>query len=113
MGRGCLVGTWAHTAGMRYRDARHVDLGGFLAGNAEGGSWYRLLGYAGLVLAWYHQAEAGTEAILLTILLGCWVLAWYRAVGALYRTSVVAALLLCALALTRLALDPAAVGSLR
>jgi hypothetical protein len=85
---------------MRYRDAVHVDTGGFYARRPELGRAYRLLGYGGLVLAWYHLDDPGMLARLLVVLLVLWLLAWYRVVGALWRTSVVAAILLCAVALS-------------
>ncbi len=85
---------------MRYRDAGHVDTGGFYARRPELGRFYRLLGYAGCVLAWHHSADAGMLAKLLVVLVVMWLLAWYRVVGALWRSSVVAAILLCAVALT-------------
>jgi hypothetical protein len=85
---------------MRYRDAEHVDTGGFYARRPELGRVYRLLGYASLAFAWYHIDDAGMLARLLVVLLVLWLLAWYRVVGALWRTSVVAAILLCAVGLT-------------
>jgi hypothetical protein len=85
---------------MRYRDAEHVDTGGFYARRPELGRVYRLLGYAGLAFAWYHVDDAGMLARLLVVLLALWLVAWYRVVGALWRTSVVAGILLCAVALT-------------
>lgn len=85
---------------MRYRDAEHVDTGGFYARRPELGRVYRLSGYAGLALAWYHFDDPGMLTWLLRALVLIWLLAWYRVVGALWRTSVVAAILLCAVALT-------------
>jgi hypothetical protein len=85
---------------MRYRDAEHVDTGGFYARRPELGRVYRLLGYAGCAFAWYHLDDAEVLARLLVFLLVLWLAAWYRVVGALWRTSVVAAILLCAVALT-------------
>ena len=85
---------------MRYRDAEHVDTGGFYARRPELGRVYRLFGYAGLALAWYHLEDPGMLACLLVVLILLWLLAWYRVVGALWRTSAVAGILLCAVALT-------------
>jgi hypothetical protein len=85
---------------MLYRDADHVDTGGFYARRPELGKVYRLLGYGGMLLAWFHQGDATMLARLLVVLVLMWLMAWYRVVGALWRTSVVAAILLCAVLLS-------------
>ncbi len=85
---------------MRYRDAAHVDVGSFYARKPELGRFYRLLGYAALVAVVWHQAN---EAMLERLLIGLvvlWLMAWYRVVGTLWRSSIVAATLLCAVLLT-------------
>ena len=85
---------------MRYRDAVHVDLGSFYAREPNFGKLYRLLGYGGIALAcWYHN-DPDTLARLLIALVVAWLLAWYRVVGALWRSSLVSAALLCAVLLT-------------
>jgi hypothetical protein len=85
---------------MRYRDADHVDTGSFYARRAELGKLYRFLGYAGILMAWYRQAEPAKLAELLIVLVVVWLMAWYRVVGALWRSSVVGAILLCAVLLS-------------
>jgi hypothetical protein len=81
---------------MRYRDAAHVDMGSFYARRPEHGKMYRLLGYAGIVAAWWHLHDADMLSRLLIVLVVLWFMAWFRIVGALWRSSVVAACLLCA-----------------
>lgn len=85
---------------MRYRDAAHVDMGSFYARRPEHGKMYRLLGYAGIAAAWWHQHDADMLSRLLIVLLVLWFMAWFRIVGALWRSSVVAACLLCAVLIT-------------
>ncbi len=81
---------------MRYRDADHLDLGSFYARNPGGGSFYRLTGYAILVLA-INYANVPTQlAWLLVIGIGAWLAAWYQVVGALWRGPLVAGILACA-----------------
>ncbi len=85
---------------MRYRDAAHVDVGGFYARRPELGKAYRLLGYVAIVFAALHHDDAETLARLLIALVVVWLFAWYRIVGALWRSSIVAAALLCAVLLS-------------
>ncbi len=85
---------------MRYRDADHVDTGSFYARCPQLGRVYRMLGYGGVAFAWYHINDNGMLARLLVLMVVVWLVAWYRVVGALWRSSVVAAILLCAVALT-------------
>jgi hypothetical protein len=85
---------------MRYRDASHVDLGSFYARKPELGRMYRLLGYgACLAVVWHALNEAMLERLLIALVI-LWLMAWYRVVGTLWRSSTVAATLLCAVLLT-------------
>jgi hypothetical protein len=85
---------------MRYRDAAHVDTGSFYARRPALGKTYRFLGYIACVAVWIHRADPDMLAKLLICLVVLWLMAWYRVVGTLWRSSVVAAALLCAVALT-------------
>lgn len=85
---------------MRYRDADHVDTGSFYARRPELGKLYRLLGYGGVLLAWFRQDDPVMLAKLLIVLVMMWLMAWYRVVGTLWRSSTVAAILLCAVLLS-------------
>lgn len=85
---------------MRYRDAAHVDLGSFYAREPHFGKMYRLLGYAAIVIACYFHNDPDILARLLIALIVTWLMAWYRIVGALWRSSIVAASVLCAVLLT-------------
>ena len=85
---------------MRYRDADHVDTGSFYARRPELGKLYRLLGYGGVLLAWFQQDDPTQLARLMIVLVVMWLMAWYRVVGTLWRSSVVAAILLCAVLLS-------------
>jgi len=85
---------------MRYADAPHVDVGSFYARNPEWGKLYRMLGYLGLVLGVMWSADAQRMTVLLVALLLTWLVAWYQVVGTLWRSSLVAAMLYCALVLS-------------
>lgn len=85
---------------MRYADAPHVDVGSFYARNPNCGKIYRLLGYLGLVLAVLWTDHPQRLAVLLAVLVLTWLVAWYQVVGTLWRSSLVAASLLCALQLS-------------
>jgi hypothetical protein len=85
---------------MRYRDAAHVDLGSFYAREPRYGKTFRLVGYAVVVMACYFHNDPDILGRLLIALITTWLFAWYRVVGALWRSSVVAATVLCALLLT-------------
>ena len=80
---------------MRYRDAVHVDVGGFYARNPGWGKPYRLLGYVG-ILGGIVAREPLHVVQLLIVLILLWLAAWYQVVGTLWRSSLVAACLLCA-----------------
>jgi hypothetical protein len=86
---------------MRYRDAQHVDVGSFYARSPGAGKLYRILGHAGVAAAaiagWRH--DAGALAILLLVLIVVWLAAWYQVVGTLWRASVVAGIVACAILL--------------
>jgi hypothetical protein len=85
---------------MRYRDAAHVDVGSFYSRKPEMGKVYRLLGYAALVgVVWHHNDVHMLERLLIALVV-LWLMAWYRVVGTLWRSSTVAAALLCAVLLT-------------
>jgi hypothetical protein len=86
---------------MRYRDAPHVDLSGFYARRPHMGSYYRYLGYGACLLALGWNQRPELVGMLLICVLVAWVQAWYRIVGAAWRSSLVAAALLCAVILTR------------
>lgn len=93
---------------MRYGDAPHVDVGSFYARNSGWGKLYRMLGYLGLVLGvvlWVKKPD------LLPFLLGglilVWFVAWFQVVGTLWRSSIVAACLFCALVMSLRALGVA------
>ncbi len=85
---------------MRYRDAAHVDMGSFYARKPEHGKLYRLLGYAAAVAVFWHAHSEPMLERLLIVLVILWLMAWYRVVGALWRSSIVSATLLCAVLVT-------------
>src|SRR3954462_5068058 len=83
---------------MRYRDAPHVDVGSFYARSPSEGKVFRILGHVGVAVfaaaAWRHEPLAVT--VLLVALLGVWLIAWWRVVGTLWRSSIVAGIVACA-----------------
>lgn len=85
---------------MRYRDASHVDLGSFYARRPAQGRIYRLFGYAACIGVLVYAAEPAKIGILLVLLAVAWVMAWRREVGAVWRSSLVAAIIMCAVILT-------------
>ena len=85
---------------MRYVDAPHVDLGSFYARLPQYGRLYRWFGYGGIVLAICSRNDPELLGRLLIALIVAWLLAWYRVVGALWRSSIVAAIIATAFALT-------------
>lgn len=85
---------------MRYRDAAHVDLGSFYAREPQFGKMYRVLGYFGVIIAGYYAHDPEALGKLFLALVVAWLMAWFRIVGALWRSSIVAACVLCALLLT-------------
>jgi hypothetical protein len=85
---------------MRYGDAPHLDVGSFYARNPGWGKVYRQLGYLGLVLGVVWSGNPSRVAILLGALVLTWLVAWYQVVGTLWRSSLVAACLYCALVLS-------------
>jgi hypothetical protein len=87
---------------MVYRDAAHVDVGSFYARNPCWGKLYRLLGYAAIAGAVYLHDDYEAVAKLLVVIVLVWLAAWYQIVGTLWRSSLVAAALLCAFKLTLL-----------
>jgi hypothetical protein len=94
---------------MRFRDAVHLDTGPFYARLPEQGRIFRALGYLGVAMAIRSAGDPRALWGLVIFLLVAWVYAWKRTVGTLWRSSLVAALVACAVILTyhRLA-EPAA-----
>ena len=92
---------------MRYRDAAHVDMGSFYAREPHFGKMYRVLGYFAVVIALWFANDPEILGRLLVALLVAWLMAWFRVVGALWRSSIVAATLLCAVLITIDRLQPA------
>jgi hypothetical protein len=72
-----------------------VDLLPFHARAAVAGRIFRLLGYAGIVALLLQEGRAPGWLLpgLTLLLLAAWLVAWRMAVGALWRGSLVAALL--------------------
>lgn len=85
---------------MRFRDAAHVDLGSFYARLPLHGKVYRYAGYLACLGVLAYAGEPRRVAGLLIILLIAWIMAWKREVGALWRSSLVAAIAMCAVLLT-------------
>lgn len=85
---------------MRFRDAAHVDLGSFYARRPSLGRIYRLAGYAACVAVLVYASDPKRIAGLLVVLLVAWAMAWKREVGALWRSSLVAAIVMCAAIIT-------------
>ena len=88
---------WFHNAGMRYRDASHVDVGSFYSRAPFPGKIVRLLGHGAIaafaIAAWRHDTCLVTG--LLIALLLVWLAAWWLVVGTLWRASVVAGVVAC------------------
>ncbi len=80
---------------MRYRDAAHVEVGAFYARNPCWGKLYRLLGYVGIIGGVVARDPLHLAQLLIVLIL-LWLAAWYQVVGTLWRSSLVAACLLCA-----------------
>jgi hypothetical protein len=80
---------------MRYRDASHVDVGSFYARRPRHGTWYRLIGYLALAaeILFMQCSLRGCIADLVVVLVLVWLVAWYQAVGTLWRSSLVAAII--------------------
>lgn len=74
-----------------------------MARRPELGRWFGRIGYLGIVLGWW---SGGADRLivwsLLGILIAVWFVAWYLAVGGLWRAPLVAAILLTSLQLARL-----------
>jgi hypothetical protein len=85
---------------MRYRDAKHVDLGSFYARESVHGKAFRFIGYAGVFMAcWYHDQPDLLGRLMIALIIA-WLMAWYRIVGALWRGPLVAAIFFCAVLVT-------------
>jgi hypothetical protein len=80
---------------MLYRDAAHVDVGGFYARNPSWGKIYRLLGLLGIIGGIVAEGQTRLAELLIVLVL-LWLAAWYQVVGTLWRSSLVAACLLAA-----------------
>lgn len=85
---------------MRYRDAAHVEMGSFYAREPQFGKMYRIIGYLGVVIAGFYAHDPEVLGKLFLALVVAWLMAWFRIVGALWRSSIVAACVLCAFLLT-------------
>lgn len=87
---------------MRYRDASHVDVGGFYARSPGAGKIYRIVGHVGAAAAaWCAlHGDARGVTIVLGVMILCWLAAWWQIVGTLWRSSMVATLVGCAAWLT-------------
>jgi hypothetical protein len=91
---------------MAPQDSPAVDLGSFYARRPAAGRTYRAFGYIACGLAiWFHDDPRRLGILLALLVLG-WLMAWFREVGALWRTSLVAAMACCAVALTLHRLQP-------
>lgn len=77
-----------------------MDMGSFYAREPRFGKMYRILGYFAIIIAAYFHNDPDILSRLLIALVVVWLMAWYRIVGALWRSSTVAAALLCAVLLT-------------
>ncbi len=82
----------------QYGDASHVDVLPFYARRPCIGKVYRLLGYLGLVGA--AMVQLPCVGLLMIALIFAWLAAWWQVVGTLWRSSLVAGILLCAVRLT-------------
>lgn len=87
---------------MRFRDAAHLDTGPFYARLPEQGRVFRALGYLGVAMAIKFAVAGDVRSLwgLAIFLLVAWVYAWKRTVGTLWRSSLVAALVACAVILS-------------
>jgi len=93
---------------MRFRDASHMNVAAFYAKHPRTGQVYRWAGYAGIVLAVALSHQIQVEVVLLGLLMAAWFMAWQRGVGALWRSTLVAALVCCASILSAHQLKPPA-----
>jgi hypothetical protein len=91
---------------MRYADAAHVDLSNFYMRLPQRGSWYRWIGYLCVAMAILWSNEPARIPVLLGASLLLWLRAWYHGVGGLWRSSLVAAVVACAVILTWHKLSP-------
>jgi hypothetical protein len=85
---------------MRYADAPHVDLSNYYMRLPRLGSSYRWMGYVCVAMAVLWANEPLRIAVLSGAVILLWLQAWFRGVGGLWRSSLVAALLACAVILT-------------
>ncbi len=87
---------------MRYRDASHVDVGGFYARLPRQGAWFRQVGHLALAIEAILIASHHVQCMACMLLAMClvWLLAWFQVVGTLWRTSLVASVLVAAVYLS-------------
>ncbi len=85
---------------MRYRDAAHINLDSFYARKPQAGRWFRVRGYGLFAFTVAVCGHPDRVAVLLVIGLVVWILAWKSEVGALWRSALVAQILLAASILT-------------
>jgi len=86
---------------MRYADAAHIDTSDFAARRPAAGALAALAGELGLVASWWFGSERpAAQTVLLGCLLLCWLLAWWRECGALWRAPLSLAMLLVLLQLS-------------
>ncbi|MCS6969690.1 MAG: hypothetical protein RMM29_02255 [Planctomycetota bacterium] len=85
---------------MRFADAAHLDLASLRARRPELGQVYLAAGYGACLAALWWAHQPSRLAALLIVLAIAWAMAWRRAVGSLYRSTLVAAMLLCAVPLS-------------
>lgn len=83
---------------MRYADAPHLDLASFRARRAGLGQLYRVAGYAACVVVLVRAGEPRFLSLFLIVMLVAWLMAWKREVGSLFRSPLVAAILMAAVA---------------
>jgi len=85
---------------MRYADAPHVDLSNYYMRLPRQGASYRWLGYLCVAMATLWANEPQRMPVLMLAVIILWFQAWFRGVGGLWRSSLVAALVACAVILS-------------
>jgi hypothetical protein len=85
---------------MRYADAPHVDLSNYYMRQPRQGASYRWMGYLCLAMAVLWANDPFRVTVVLGAVLFLWLQAWYRGVGGLWRSTLVAALVACAVILS-------------
>ncbi|MDA3961757.1 MAG: hypothetical protein PF961_13285 [Planctomycetota bacterium] len=96
---------------MRYRDASHIDLRMFWARRAELGQVYVWLGFLAVFAAWWSGSQGlGAAWTVLIVSAVAWFVAWFQVVGGLWRSTLVAAMLVSSLQVAKLSCDCCLVG---